>query len=102
MPQSSNLRQTQHTRYSPAGRSYLPVKAQQRDTVLFTAHEDTVAKTFIRNMYPNTVNICVTLAVCVMTHVPPGRGCWCTAAVKTRGAFPGWWPVGPAAAAPSG
>lgn len=42
-PQSSHL--TQHTRYSPAGRSYLPVKSQQCYTVLVADAEDTAAKT---------------------------------------------------------
>lgn len=46
-PQSSNLTQTQHTRYSPAGRSYLPVKPQQCHTDLFTDVEQ--QKTLIRN-----------------------------------------------------
>lgn len=34
--------------------------------------------------------------------VLPGRGCWCTAAAARREVFPGWWPVEPWAAAPSG
>lgn len=49
---------------------------------------------------PDTHNLPASLSVAV--SVLPGRGCWCTAAAGTRGVFPGWWPVGPSAAAPSG
>lgn len=93
---------TAHTRYSPAGRSYLPVRPQQCDTVLFTDIEDTAAKSVITDVYPDAANVSVAWAERPAIGVLPGTGCWCTAAVKTRGAFPDWWPVGPSAAAPSG
>lgn len=48
---------TAHTRYSPAGRSYLPVKPQQCDTVLFTDVEE--KKSAITHVYPDTVSVSV-------------------------------------------